>query len=129
MNLLGIDYGTEHIGVALGSTESGLAEPLATLSSRQSPEGTIQSLVSKHGIRKIIIGVSEKISAKQAKQFADQLKQYANIPIELADETLSSKEAIEKLSHKSLLKRGTLQHAAAAAVILQRWLDSPVNLA
>ena len=76
-----------------------------------------------------IIGVSEKISAKQAKQFADQLKQYANIPIELADETLSSKEAIEKLTHKSPLQRGALQHAAAAAVILQRWLDSPANLA
>lgn len=123
MNVLGIDYGTEHIGIALGSTESGLAEPLTTLLAHQNPDSAIRALVSEHHSDIVVVGVSEKTSAAQAEQFANCLKLTVNLPVHLVDETLSSKEAISKLLHKSRKKRAIEQHAASAAVILERWME------
>lgn len=126
MNVLGIDYGTENIGIALGDSESGLAEPLITLSASQNPQSAIETLISEHHIVALIVGVSEKSSAKQAREFANCLKETMNLPIHLVDETLSSREAMLKMLHKSRVKRSSVQHAAAAAVILGRWLDAQI---
>lgn len=123
MNVLGIDYGTRYIGLALGSTASGLAEPFATLLTSQAPETSIQPFVLKHAIDIVVVGVSEKTSARGAEQFASRLKVTVNLPVHLVDETLSSKEAVSKLLHKSRKKRAKEQHAAAAAVILERWME------
>lgn len=124
MNILGVDYGTEHIGLALGSTESYLSQPLTTLSSRQNPISAIRTLVLTHHIDVLIVGISEKISAEQATHFANRLKRVVNVPVNFVDETLSSQEAMSKLLHKSRKRRSNEQHAAAAAVIVERWLDT-----
>lgn len=123
MNVLGIDYGTERIGVAFGSTETGLSEPFITVLTKQSPEETLKSLAATHHVSKIIVGISEQKSAQQATQFADRLKKIMRVPISFVDETLSSQEATSKLLHKRRTKRATSQHAAAAAVILERWME------
>lgn len=124
MDILGIDYGTEHIGIALGSTESGLTEPLTTLSSTSyNLLSTIHSFVLEHHIDALVVGISEKISAERAKQFSKNLAASLKLPVHLADETFSSQEAQSKLFHKSRAKRASSQHAAAAAVILERWIE------
>lgn len=126
MKILGIDYGTEHIGIAVGYSESGLAKPLATLSSSKNPQSTIEALISEHHIDALVVGISEKTSAEQAEQFANRLGETLKLPIHLADETLSSQEAASKLLHKGRAKRASVQHAAAAAIILERWMDAQI---
>lgn len=123
MNVIGIDYGTERIGVALGSTETGLSEPLTTVSAHQSPEKIVTSLAATHHASHLVVGISEQRSAQQARQFADRLRKIISVPIHLVDETLSTQEATSTLLHKSRSKRSSSQHAAAAAIILERWME------
>lgn len=124
MNVLGIDFGEKHVGLALGSTETGLAEPLKV---KLKPDqiDAVYEICELDKVDKIIVGVSEGKSAALARKFAKKFAKIG-IPIEFYDETLSTRDAINNLSHLSIKKRNKMEHAAAAAVILQNWLTDNV---
>ena len=113
MNYLGLDYGAAHIGVALATGP--LAEPLATLNTNTCIS-ELEILISQHNIKGIIIG-------NAASDFLNQLAIF-NLPIHQTDETLSSQDAVKSLLHTTQSRRQQLEHSAAAAIILQSWLDS-----
>ena len=113
MNILGLDYGEKHVGVALA--EGPLAAPLTTLNNQRAIK-QISLLISKYNIEKIVIG---NCSA----DFFDKLKNLG-INVFQTDETLSSHDARESLLHVTQKKRRNKEHEAAAAVILQSWIDS-----
>lgn len=112
MTILGVDWGEKHTGLALGWTDIGLSQPLTTVDTQKAIR-KILSVCRAESVQKIIVGVSERESGRKAQIFAAKLKTETKIPIELADETLSSAQA--QSIHKS--------HAAAAAFILELWLD------
>lgn len=120
MNYLSLDYGTKQIGVALATGP--LAEPLTTFPTPKALD-QINPLINTYTIKAIIIGIPQGPAQKPAQNFAKQLEVF-NIPIYAVDETLSSHDARKSLSHTSRTKRKTQEHAAAAAIILQSWLDS-----
>ena len=124
MIVLSFDYGLSHIGIALGSTDTGLAEPLTVIntSTINKDLGEIVKLIQIHHPKKLIVGVSEKSSAQQSLNFTLELKKTFLLPVEVSDETLSSKEAEEKTRHWKKSKGKLFRHAAAAAIILERWL-------
>ena len=112
MNILGLDYGEKHVGVAY--SEGMLAEPLTTLNN-QTAIVQIIKLINKLQISKLIIGNCPE-------EFLQNLK---NLKIEVVqvDETLSSYDARQSLLHTTQTKRREKEHAVAAALILQSWLD------
>jgi len=99
VNYLGLDYGAKKIGVALAAGP--LAQPLA-----------------------IIIGLPDGPLKQQVKKFIDELRNL-NFELIVVDETLSSHDALMSLRHTGQRKRARLEHTAAAALILQNWLDTP----
>ena len=111
--------------MALGSTATGLAEPLAVIDSEDLTKAIkeIGKLIKERHPEKLIVGVSEKSSARQSLDFASGLKKTFSLPVEISDETLSSKEAEEKTRHWKKSKGKLFRHAAAAAIILERWLS------
>jgi len=113
MNYLGLDYGAAKIGVALSG--GSLAQPLETLSTASSIKA-IEALIKKHRIVAIIIGTAPKAYIVQLRSL--------RLPVFVVDETLSSHDARRALFHTSQTKRRELEHTAAAAIILQNWLDS-----
>lgn len=125
MIILSFDYGLSHIGVALGSTDTGLAEPLTVIKTSilNKNLGEITKLIKIYQPEKLIVGVSEKSSALKSLNFASGLKKTFSLPVETSDETLSSKEAEEKTRHWKQSKGKLFRHAAAAAIILERWLS------
>ena len=125
MIVLSFDYGLSHIGVALGSTETGLAEPLTVISTSNLNQDLreIANLIKTYHPEKLIVGISEKSSARQSLDFASGLKKTFSLPVEVSDETLSSQEAEEKTRHWKKSKGKLFRHAAAAAIILDRWLS------
>ena len=125
MIVLSFDYGLSHIGVALGSTETGLAEPLTVISTSNLNQDLreIANLIKTYHPEKLIVGISEKSSARQSLDFASGLKKTFSLPVEVSDETLSSQEAEEKTRHWKKSKGKLFHHAAAAAIILDRWLS------
>lgn len=123
MNILGIDYGTKHVGLAVATGP--LAEPVATVSIDKSID-TINQLIREHQIGQIIIGISENQMAEETKNFADQVRQSTNIDIIFHDETLSSQEMRQKVATAKMKKskrEAKIDHLVAAA-ILQDYIDS-----
>lgn len=122
MTVLGFDYGEKRIGVAIGSTDTGLAEPLLTLVNSDRLFLNIAGLLAVHHPSQLVIGISERISARQADVFTRRLAKETSLQTDLVDETLSTKEAQELIRHQRRRRKKQTLHAAAAAVILERWL-------
>ena len=131
--LLAFDFGTRWIGVAVGDTETRIANPLgmfqATSGERRVAE--IDALVREWRPGRLIVGLplatdgTEHDMTRRARRFARQLEARFRLPVVLADERLSSASARETLREDG---RGGREHkhethALAASVILQSYLD------
>jgi putative Holliday junction resolvase len=134
MRHLGLDIGDKRIGVAISDAEQILASPLTTII-RDNDEQAITAIVkllTKYQVEKIIIGLPYSLSgnvgnqAIKVKAFTDILSQHTTTEIEFRDERLST-VAVERLlidAGKKSQKRKEQRDAAAAAYILQGYLDS-----
>lgn len=124
--LLAFDYGTKKIGVAVGNTLTYLARPLTILTSvtREQRFLAIAELLSAWQPERVVVGLpltsegEEQYASLHCRRFANQLRGRFGLNVELVDERGSSREAQE------LLGSNAPDDAVAAAVILQRYLDT-----
>ncbi|MCG6896717.1 MAG: Holliday junction resolvase RuvX [Thiocapsa sp.] len=130
--LLGFDFGQRKIGVAVGQTLTGSANPLVTLRSRNGKpdwEG-IQALVSEWSPGALVVGLpfnmddSEVDWSPQVHRFARQLHGRFGLAVHLIDERLTSIEARHQTRDRPgarFLGQRDID-AVAAALILETWL-------
>ena len=133
--MLGIDYGSHRVGVAVGDTEIGLASPLTTIDvdgdfGKVFPK--IDALAKAEECEKIVVGLpvkldgSESASTRNARKFAEKLQKATTIDVVLWDERLTTVEANRALmtaEHSGRERRARIDRAAAA-VLLQSYLDA-----
>ena len=120
--VLGFDYGSKRIGVAVGQTITATASPLTSVAVRHNqPEwNNISKLIQTWQPDALIVGLplhqdgAESAVSKAARDFSAQLQQRYRLPVYLADEYLSSFAAAERTD-------GEL-HPVAAQIILETWL-------
>jgi putative holliday junction resolvase len=135
--ILALDYGRSRIGVAV-SDELGLtAQPVATISCKPKDAALseIGRLVVSFNVRRVIIGLpltlkgDKATSAVEVERFAQQLERYVSVPIGFWDERMTSALA-NRLLHSAQAStrrdKGRVDRAAAA-VLLQSYLDHPEN--
>ena len=136
--LLGIDYGTDRIGLALSDPIGILATPLPFLDNK-SPQQVISAmsaLIETHQITGLVIGMPRNMdgtygpSAQKVKDFIDEMKKCISIPIQPIDERLTTAQASKQLSgiglnQKQLRKR---VDSSSASLILQQYLDRNIPL-
>ncbi|MBI4999363.1 Holliday junction resolvase RuvX [Candidatus Gottesmanbacteria bacterium] len=124
MKILGIDYGEKKIGLAI--SEGKLAEPLGVFSIKYLVL-SIKRICQKEKIEKIVIGISEGKMAEKTRNFAKELKQITGLSVEFWNETLTTQQAVKKMieAGKAKRRRKLDEHAIAAALILQDYLDNP----
>jgi putative pre-16S rRNA nuclease len=136
--VVGIDLGEKRIGLAISDPTGTLARPLKTIERRQSDAdtaeflcATITELSNEEKVGCIIVGMPRRLDGSDNQQTSRVQKMVAmlserlSIPVVSQDERLSSHEAEERLSlrEKDWRKRKSKLDAAAAAVILQDYLD------
>lgn len=122
--ILAIDFGTKRIGLAVNRRS--LAEPLEILENDELVFEKIKKILEQETIELILVGLSENKMAQKTKDFAQELQKITSLPLEFADETLSSKSIHQKLAASAMkLKRrqGPIDHYAAAE-FLQEWIDT-----
>lgn len=140
MRALGIDYGRKRIGLALSDATGLLARPWKTLDVSGAPARVAAGLAAEitavaaepDGLSAIVLGYPRRLSGEPNDQtavvdaIARALRSLVDVPIVLQDERLSSREAESLLARRERdwRKRKPLLDAAAAAVILQDYLDS-----
>lgn len=123
MSVLGIDFGQVKIGLALA--DGPLAEPLGVISAKDDPAAKIKQICDVQRVEKIVIGVPGGKLARKVRLFAEEVARITGLPLEFEAETLTTQEAQKKLRQtgKSAKKRRKIEDAAAAAIILQAFLD------
>ena len=145
MRALGIDYGKRRIGLALSDATGLLARPWKTIAAGQDPARIAATLAAEisaliadeDGLAAVALGYPRRLSGEPTdatavvETIAALLRSQVDVPIVFQDERLSSREAESLLARheKDWRKRKRLVDAAAAAVILQDYLDERTRTA
>ncbi|MDO8574761.1 MAG: Holliday junction resolvase RuvX [bacterium] len=121
MKILAIDYGRKWMGLAISDDERRMAFAYKTLENNHKLFSVLNEIVKKEEIYKIVIGLPLNKEMKPTRQTAEtenwagKLIKNVEVPIDFENEIFTSKAA-DKLGAKN-------QHAAAAAIFLQSYLD------
>jgi putative Holliday junction resolvase len=134
MRILGLDYGTKRIGVALCDELGLTGQGLTTIvwKNRNQVLNALEVLVRDHGVEKIVIGYplrlngTEGIQCEKVNRFARLLEARLSLPVIKWDETLSSRTAEDILIQSGVRreKRKEIVDKMAAGIILQGYLNS-----
>lgn len=122
MKVLGIDYGSKRIGLAISDETQTLARELKIVSPKEFWQ-EITQLVEQEGIERVVVGLPLNMSGERSakteevQEFYDQLQQTIIIPVELIDERLSSVMAQQMPGGNQNVD------SLAAQIILQNYLD------
>lgn len=125
MRYLGIDFGLKRVGLALSNEEGTIAFPRETLANDGQLTEYILKLVKDEHVGAIVVGDTRaasgapNIASLSADLFIEELRSATAVPIHRGFEAWSSVEA-----SRYAPKRQKRDDAAAAAIILQRFLDS-----
>jgi putative pre-16S rRNA nuclease len=137
MRILGLDVGRRRIGLAISDPSGMLARPLTTLTvsaadavERVSSE-ILRIAAEDDGLHAVVVGVPRHLDGtpseqtRLVEQFIAALRPRVPVPIATEDERLSSREGESRLAlrERDWKKRKAQLDAAAAAVILQDYLD------
>ena len=130
--LLGFDYGTKQIGVAVGQAITGQARELCVLKAQNGvPDWQkVEALIKEWQPDAIVVGLplnmdgTKSEMSERAEKFARRLNGRFNLPVHTHDERLTTFEAKgERLSQG---QRGGYREnpvdALAAALLLEGWL-------
>ncbi len=137
--VLGIDVGRRRVGLAISDPTQTLARPLRTLTVTDHDRidrvaEVITALAQEDdGLAAVVVGLpvrldgTENEQTKQVALFIAGLRARVEVPLVEADERLSSRDAESRLAiqERDWRKRKEKLDAAAAAVILQDFLDRP----
>ncbi len=138
MRIMGLDIGTEKIGVAI-SDELGLtAQGLKTIEVKSKGETfkELDKIIKSFNIEKIVIGLPKNMNgtlgsqAQKILKWIEEFKGHTNLPIETWDERLSTLEASRVLLKADLSrkKRKRVIDKLAAVIILQGYIDRLKNI-
>ena len=134
--LLGFDFGTKRIGIAIAQEITGIANPLTTVTAiKHKPDwDSISKIIQEWQPDLLVVGLplhmdgTEQEMTQAARRFSNQLNGRYNIPIALMDERLSSNEAEsilnEQSGSQSLFQDKAQIDMISAQLILQSWIES-----
>ncbi|MCF7815886.1 MAG: Holliday junction resolvase RuvX [Candidatus Pacebacteria bacterium] len=122
MRLMGIDYGTKRVGIALSDDKGMMAFPHSVIPNDGTLLKSIEKIVLEEKVEKIVIGHSlgregtpNAVHAK-VEEFIQDLTLNIGLPIELEPEQYTTQEAIR------FQGRTDMTDAAAASVILNSYI-------
>lgn len=130
---LGFDYGTRQLGIAVGSTASGSAQPVASAAVHHGlPDWPVlDRLIKEWQPAALIVGLplnmddSENEMTRAARRFGHRLHARYNLPVHWVDERLTSVDAKNALVEARVpwKHRKARVDKLAAQGILQAYLD------
>jgi len=122
LRVLALDYGTARCGCAISDPSGTLVRPLAAVEPPD-PEA-IAELVAAEGAEKVIVGLPTTLSgeegeqAKLSREFAGELSELLEVPVETYDERLTTRMAERSAREGARADRDSL----AAAHLLESYL-------
>ncbi len=136
MRALGIDVGARRIGTALSDELGLLAAPwrvVRVVRGQQAEFAELAAMARERAVEIVVIGLptsldgTEGPQARAVRSFAERLASHLDgLPIVFADERFTTAEAERQMIDRRLTReqRRDKIDAAAAAIMLQGWLDA-----
>ena len=131
--ILGLDYGTVRIGVALSDPVGMLAKPLPFIPATPWREAVaqLQTLCETEKVTDVVVGLpinmdgTEGDSVKGARRLGERVAEQTGLPVTYIDERLTSAaaERIMLEDDTSRRKRKQKVDSLAASILLQNYLD------
>ena len=132
--LLGIDYGTKRIGIAVSDPEQKYSGPLDNYTRRTETEDIrhLQAIIKANCVVGLVVGLPVHMSgdeggmASGARVFGEWLREQLQLPVVYWDERFTSAIAEEHLLEAGLSKkkRKARLDKIAAQILLQSFLDA-----
>jgi putative holliday junction resolvase len=122
LRVLALDYGTARCGCAISDPSGTLVRPLAAI---EPPDpAAIAELVASEGVERVIVGLPTTLSGQEGEQaklsleFAGELTELVDVPVETYDERLTTRMAERSAGEGARADRDSL----AAAHLLESYL-------
>ncbi len=137
MRILGLDYGSKTVGVAVSDPLLVTAQGVETIF-RKSPGrlrqtlARIQELVTEYEVEKIVLGYPKNMNntegerCEKTKQFQQMLERRTGLEVILWDERLTTVAASQIMMESGVRRENRKEYVdkIAAGLILQGYLDS-----
>ena len=134
--LMGLDVGSRRVGVAISDELGIVASPVGFVQPGPNDRAEFAKLVRANGITRLIVGIPKNMAgkegpqAKEVRAYAEALAADLELPLTYWDERFTTIIAERNLisGGRSRQQRRTEIDAAAAAVMLQGYLDHQASL-
>lgn len=137
MRIIGLDYGSKTVGVAVSDPLGLTAQGLETIWRKQENKlrqtlARIEAIVSEYQAERIVLGFPKNMNntigerAQKTLEFKAMLERRTGLPVVLWDERLTTVEANRTLMEANVRRENRKQYLdeLAAVFILQGYLDS-----
>ncbi|MBO7375382.1 MAG: Holliday junction resolvase RuvX [Lachnospiraceae bacterium] len=135
--LMGLDFGSKTVGVALSDPTGLIASPFEIVTREKEDKlrrtlARIEEIIAEYNVKKIILGYpvnldgSEGERVRKTEEFRDMLIRRTGLDVIFFDERLTTVEAHEIMSDANVkgIDRKKYVDKIAAALILQGYMDS-----
>lgn len=137
MRIMGLDYGTKTVGVALSDELGITAQPIMTIERKSENKlrrtlAQIEEIIDEYGVSFVVLGYPKNMNntigprAKAAEEFKEHIERRTGLEVFLQDERLSTVESERILMESGVRRENRKEYVdkMAAAVILQSYLDA-----
>ena len=140
MRIIGLDYGTKTVGVAVSDALGLTAQGVETVTRKEENKlrqtlARIEAIIEEYQVTKIVVGLPKNMNntlgerAEACKDFAEKLERRTGLPVVMWDERLSTVSAEQVLMESGVRRenRKAVIDKIAASIILQSYLDYIAN--
>lgn len=140
MRILGLDYGSKTVGVAVSDPLGLTAQRVETIWRKQENKlrrtlARIEELVKEYQAERIVIGLPRNMNytmgerAEKSLEFGEMVEKRTGLPVIMWDERLTTREAERALMEAGVRRENRKDYldSVAAVLILQGYLDSLSN--
>jgi len=129
--ILGLDFGSARIGVAISDELQMLAHPLETIPTNEEPASRVAEIVREKQVDHVVAGIPRQMNgqigtaATEVLEFVEKLRAILPCPVVTWDErltTVAAHRALRDAGKKTRDTRGYVDQVAAQ-MILQTYLD------
>ena len=140
MRIIGLDYGTKTVGVAVSDSLGITAQAVETITRKEENKlrqtlARIEALIDEYNVEEIVVGLPKNMNntigerAEACRDFADKLERLTGLPVIMWDERLTTVSADNVLKECGVRRenRKAVVDKIAAVFILQGYLDYKSN--
>ncbi len=140
MRIMGLDFGSKTVGVAMSDELLLTAQPLEIIRRKEENKlrrtlARIEELIVEYGVEELVLGLPKNMNATEGTraelsyEFRDKLQRRTGLPVIMWDERLTTVAADKIMMETGVRRENRKEYVdkIAAALILQGYLDRRKN--